>query len=249
MIPSNKQAPVALVTGGARRIGAVICQHLQKMGFRVVIHYNRSQQDAIALANTLNQKNADSALALAADLNVKNAAEQLIERTIAWAQRLDLLVNNASVFKRSLFSVLNETEWELMFATNVKAPFWLSNAAFAHLAKQQGAIINITDTHADRPLKDYSIYCQTKAALAMQTQALAREFAPSVRVNAVAPGAIAWPEHDNALSPLIQQKIIAKTALKCHGNPLAIAQAVFALAENKFITGQTLRVDGGSSIT
>lgn len=245
---ANKQAPVALVTGGARRIGAAIARHLHQAGFRVLIHYHHSHDEARALAHDLNQTHANSVHTLCADLMVKQSATQLITHTINWAGRLDLLVNNASLFKKTPADALDEADWDALFTTNVKAPFWLSHAAYPQLKLQRGSIINITDIHADKPLKDYAVYCQSKAALSMQTQALAIEFAPLVRVNAIAPGAIAWPEQDNALSKTLQQKIIAKTPLKQHGNPLFIAKAVLSLAENPFITGQTLKVDGGRSL-
>ena len=244
--PDNKQANrVALVTGAARRIGAGIATHLHQAGFRVVIHCHHSQKEAEKLAETMNRRCKDSATVLRADLMKMDAAVELVSKATSWGERLDLLVNNASVFTRS---TLDEAEWDRLFTTNVKAPFWLSQAAYPHLAAHHGSIINITDIHAKKTLKDYSTYCQSKAALAMQTISLAREFAPCVRVNAVAPGATIWPELANELSEEIQQKIIARTPLKRHGHPKFIAQAVLALVENPFITGQTLSVDGGQEV-
>lgn len=246
---NNKQATrVALVTGAARRIGAAIVQHLHQAGFRVVIHCHQSVSEAEILADKMNQQRPDSALVLAADLTVKPAAIELIHKAIQWAGQLDLLVNNASIFTPTPLDTLDDAQWDALFTTNVKAPFWLSHTAYPFLQAQNGSIINITDIHAERPLKGYAVYCQTKAALAMQTKTLAREFAPHVRVNAIAPGAIAWPEHTNTLSEELQQKIVAKTPLKQHGNPLFIAQAVLAIVDNPFITGQTLSVDGGRGI-
>lgn len=245
----NKQANrVALVTGAARRIGACIATHLHQAGFRVVVHCHRSQTAAKKLVSEMNTRRHDSALMLVADLSIKQEAIDLITNSIAWASRLDLLVNNASMFTKTRMDVLDDSEWENLFTTNVQAPFWLSHSAYPHLALHNGSIINITDIHAQKPLKNYSIYCQSKAALAMQTLSLAREFAPSVRVNAVAPGATMWPEQTNALSEDIQQQIIERTPLKRHGDPVFIAQAVLALAENPFITGQTLSVDGGQGV-
>ncbi len=243
---NNKQVnQVALVTGAARRIGASIATHLHQAGFRVVIHCHQSQKDAQELAEKLNKNRKDSALVLSADLMMMPETIELIKNAVNWGGRLDLLVNNASVFTKAS---LDDSEWERLFTTNVKAPFWLSHAAYPHLAEHQGSIINITDIHANKTLKDYSSYCQSKAALAMQTKSLAREFAPHVRVNAVAPGATIWPELANELSEEIQEKIIARTPLKRHGHPTFIAQAVLALAENPFITGQILSVDGGQEI-
>ena len=245
----NKQANrVALITGAARRIGASIATQLHQAGFRVVIHCHQSTVAGQKLVDEMNHRRKNSALMLSADLMIKQEAIDLMTNSIAWASRLDLLVNNASIFTKTRMDNVHDDEWERLFTTNVKAPFWLSQSAYPHLAAHHGSIINITDIHAKKPLKDYSIYCQSKAALAMQTQSLAREFAPLVRVNAVAPGATMWPEQENQLSREIQQKIIERTPLKRHGDPAFIAQAVMALAENPFITGQTLSVDGGQEI-
>ena len=139
-------------------------------------------------------------------------------------------------------------DWNVLFDIHVKAPFLLSLAARPLLAKQSGAIINITDIHAETPLKGYSVYCQSKAALEMQTKSLARELAPEIRVNAIAPGAIIWPEHSNTLNAETQEKIITKIPLKKHGAPEYVAKAVLALAANSYITGQILKVDGGRSL-
>ncbi len=234
--------PTALITGASRRIGAAIATHLHQAGFRVLIHCHQSLDSALALARTLNEKRLTSASVLSADLSVKGSALDLIHHTMDWAGRLDVLVNNASIFSR------HEADWDPMFIVNVKTPFWLSYAAYPYLVKTQGTIINITDIHAKTPLKGYAMYCQTKAALAMQTKALAREFAPNVRVNAVAPGAMVWPTGDNGLSKEQQRAIVAKTALQRHGDPRFIAKAVFALVDNPFITGQSLDVDGGRYI-
>lgn len=245
----NKQARrVALVTGAAKRIGHAIARTLHQAGYSVVIHYHTAQQEARLLADELNQRRAHSAWVLAADLTQKQQALDLIAKTIEYAGQLDLLVNNASVFSKTHNNALDDNHWEVLFTTNVQAPFWLSQAAHPFLEATTGCIINITDIHADGYLKGYAVYCQTKAALASQTRALASEFAPKVRVNAIAPGSIAWPEHDNALSLDQQKKIIANTALKQPGDPKYIAEAVLALSENRFITGQTLRVDGGRGL-
>ena len=241
-------ARVALVTGAARRIGAVIAEQLHRAGFNVVIHCHRSTREARALAQVLNETRSDSARVLVGDLTQQSTAVDLVAQAIDWQGRLDLLVNNASVFIRTPLPGLHEEAWDTMWLTQVKAPFWLSNAAYSALAKQEGSIINITDIHAERPLKDYGLYCQTKAALKMQTEVLAGEYAPRVRVNAVAPGAIAWPEHENALNVKQQAAILAKTPLKRHGDPRWVAHAVLLLVENAFITGQTVRVDGGRGI-
>ncbi|ASQ47357.1 pteridine reductase [Legionella clemsonensis] len=247
---ANKPAvKVALVTGAARRIGAAIVSKLHAANFKVVIHCHQSLKDAQQLATSLNNQRQDSAVVIAQNLNASDAANALIAAALDWGGRLDLLVNNASIFNRTNLATQDEDAWNELFNLNVKLPFFLSLEAFPHLAKQEGVIINLTDIHAEKPLKEYAVYSQTKAALVMQTKALAREFAPKVRVNAVAPGAIMWPEHGNRLKLEIQQQIIAQTPLKRHGHPAFIAQAVLALVENPFITGQILNVDGGRSIS
>ncbi|WED42768.1 pteridine reductase [Legionella cardiaca] len=249
MNQANKQAAkVALVTGSARRIGAAIVNKLHQANFKVVIHCHQSLTEAEVLATTLNKQRPDSAYVVCSNLNSIKAVEEILTKTLNWAKRLDVLVNNASVFNRTDLTIVDEQEWNNLFDINVKFPFFLSLAARSQLAKNHGAIINITDIHGRMPLKGYAVYSQTKAALAMQTKALAREFAPEVRVNAIAPGAIAWPEHDNVLNIETQQKIIAKTPLKRHGSPEFVAQALLGLVENPFITGQILNVDGGRSI-
>lgn len=246
---NNPSKRVALITGAARRIGAAIVAHLHEQGFCVVIHCHQSKKEASSLARELNQKRADSVLVLTADLTIEQKTAQLIEDTIQWGGQLDLLVNNAAVFSQTTLNAFDHKAWDALFTINVKAPFWLSLAAYPFLALKNGSIINITDIHADSPLKGYSVYCQSKAALSMQTKSLAREFAPKVRVNAIAPGSIDWPEHANALSLEQQQQIIMKTPLKRHGHPKFIAQALLGIVDNPFITGQTLRVDGGRGLT
>jgi pteridine reductase len=248
--PTNKQeAKVALVTGGARRIGAALVKKLHDFGYKVIIHCHHALNEAHELALNLNERRANSALVLQRNLTYPYCAEEIMTTITDWTGHLDLLVNNASVFIRTQDTKETLNDWDMLFNTNVKAPFLLSLAARPLLAKHRGSIINLTDIHAQKPLLGYSIYCQTKAALEMQTKSLARELAPEIRVNAIAPGAIIWPEHENKLTPEAKRHIIAKTPLKQHGNPEFIAQAVLALAENPFITGQIIKVDGGRSLT
>lgn len=247
-LKNKQEAKVALVTGGARRIGAAIVKVLHAAGYNVVIHCRFSLQEAHVLAEQLNQQRINSAFVIQRELTEPDAAKEIIQTITEWAGRLDLLVNNASAFLRTDCTVFQDSDWSMLFETNVKVPFMLSVAARFLLSQHLGAIINITDIHADKPLLDYSLYCQTKAALEMQTKTLAREFSPSIRVNSIAPGATLWPENANALSAVEQQKILDKTPLPNHGNPEFLARAVLALAENPFITGQTLKVDGGRSL-
>ncbi|OGV42148.1 MAG: pteridine reductase [Legionellales bacterium RIFCSPHIGHO2_12_FULL_42_9] len=244
----NKQPKVALITGAARRIGAEIACHLHQSGFRVVIHCYQSLSAANQLAQTLNALRPDSALVVQADLSLTNTCDAVIEAAIQWAGRLDLLINNASVFAKSNLNTSDLAFCERLYALNVFAPWHLSIKARPWLETVSGNIINITDIHSEKPLKGYAEYCQSKAALTMQTKTLAREFAPHIRVNAVAPGAIAWPEQQNTVSEAVKNQIINETPLKIHGQPKFIAEAVLALIANPFITGQLLRVDGGRSI-
>lgn len=239
----NHSASVALVTGAARRIGAAIVKNLHQAGFKVFIHYHKSALEAQALAESLNRIRKDSAFLISFDLQSPDTAKTLIETVLEKTGRLDVLVNNASLFVKD-----TDEQWDALFQVNLRAPWLLSQAAFPFLQKQEGLIVNIADIHADKPLRDYALYCQTKAALVMQTKSLALEFSPKVRVNAVSPGAIAWPEGVNALPADRQQKIIDKTLLKKHGEPVYIARAVLALIENPYVTGQIWSVDGGRSI-
>lgn len=245
----TQERGVALITGAARRIGAVIAEGLHDAGFDVVIHCHQSQKDAEHLAKHLNTKRENSAFVYAADLTVRANAEALITSAHAWKKRLDILVNNASNFIKTPVGERCEEASTALWQLNVAVPLMLSAAAYPHLkASNDGNIVNITDIHAEKPLKDYAVYSQTKAALKMQTEALAREYAPHVRVNAVAPGAVLKPEGDNALTKITESKILSKIPMGQWGEPKWIALAVLSLISNAYITGQTLRVDGGRSL-
>ncbi len=237
---------VVLVTGAARRIGLEISRHLHAQGCRVIVHYQHSKQEAEHLIQELNQNRSDSAVAYPTNLREFSALPHFIEQCIQTWERLDAIVNNASVFFPTDLATTTEHEWDELFDTNLKVPFFLAKAAAPFLKKHQGSIINITDIHAAKPLKDYPVYCATKAGLEMLTQSLAKELAPDIRVNAVAPGAIAWPEGINSLPDNIKEKIIQQTLLKRHGDPIYIAKAVsYLLFDADFVTGQTIVVDGG----
>jgi len=239
-INTNK---VALITGSAKRIGAAIAAHLHENGWRVVIHYHHSKEAAVALAETFNKKRANSALAIEADLNQPTTYKELIQQIIQQWHRLDALINNASLFSPTPINEVTPNQWQETLTTNLTAPFFLSQAAAPYLKQSQGSIINITDTHADgRPIKNYSVYCISKAGLLMQTQALARELAPHIRVNAVAPGVSMW--HDELSTE--QKEILTRTPLKRAGLPEEIAKAVYYLLNDAtYTTGNVLYVDGG----
>lgn len=236
---------VALITGAARRIGAAIAHILHDAGMNIVLHYNISEEEANQICLDLNQKRPHSAVVMHADLQESESEKILIQKTLGVWQRLDLLVNNASRFYRTEMGKATEFAWQDLIGSNLKAPFFLSQAAAPFLAAAQGAIVNIADIHGQKPLRDYSIYCISKSGIEMMTKVLAKELAPLVRVNAVAPGAILWPEGKNSLSEAEKQKIIAHTLLQRAGNPSDIAKAVLFFYEAGYVTGQVLQVDGG----
>lgn len=241
-----QNSKVVLITGAGRRIGAAVARFLHAHGMNVVIHYRSATNEAKQLNAELNANRKNSAIAIKADLNTVPHCEKLIKQAQQFWQRLDVLVNNASQFYPTSVGEVKEAQWNELMNSNLKSAFFLSQAAAPFIAKQQGAIINITDIHAATPLKNYPVYCIAKAGLEMLTKSLAKELAPAVRVNAVAPGSILWPEHENELHDSIKKKIIENTALKRQGNADDIAKAVwFLIHDANYVTGQTLRVDGG----
>lgn len=237
---------VALITGSARRIGAEIARKLHDAGMNIVLHYNSSEEEAVNLSNELNKKRNHSAFPVRADLQLPESEIILAEQAVKVWQRLDLLVNNASRFYRTTIGKVTEYAWDDLMNSNLKAPFFLAQATAPFLAEHHGSIINITDIHAERPLTEYSVYCISKSGLMMMTKVLAKELGPEVRVNAIAPGAILWPEGKNILSEEDKQKIIEQTILKREGSPDDIAKAVLFFARDaEYVTGQVLMVDGG----
>ena len=240
--------PVALITGAARRIGACIAHKLHQQGYRVVVHYHHSSTEARALVSQLNQLRPDSAIALQADLNNSHAVRQLAEAAQNQWHRLDLLVNNASTFYPTSLKDSTDQQWDDLINSNLKAAYFLSSYLADSLRQSEGAVINLVDIHAQRGLPGYPIYSIAKAGLQMMTLSLAKELAPQVRVNGVAPGPILWPENEASVSDSEKQAIIVKTLLKKHGHPDDIARAVLFLSQQSFITGQILAVDGGKSL-
>lgn len=246
-MPDN--SPVVLITGAARRIGAQIARHLHASGYRVLVHYRASQADALALVTQLNQKRPDSAQALQADLADLAQIERLAQAASEQWSQLDALINNASSFYPTPLGQATEADWDDLIGSNLKAPFFLCQALAPALTASRGAIVNIADIHGQRPLKGHPIYCAAKAGNIMLTQSLARELAPDVRVNGVAPGAIMWPEQAAELNPDKQQAILDRIPLERSGEAMDIARAVaFLLDQAPYITGQIIGVDGGRSI-
>lgn len=243
-------AKVALVTGAARRIGAEISRTLHDAGMNIVLHYHSSAEEAFSLCEQLNQQRASSAVAIHAALGEPDSEKILVEKAVAAFGRLDALVNNASRFYRTAMGEVTNNAWEDLMNSNLKAPFFLAQAAAPALSAQLGCIVNITDIHAERPLREYAVYSISKSGLLMMTRALAKELGPNVRVNAVAPGAVMWPEGENTMSDAEKNKVIGQTVLKRHGTPQDIANAVlFFIRDAGYVSGQVLNVDGGRSLS
>jgi pteridine reductase len=238
---------VILITGSARRVGAQIARTLHAAGARILVHYRSSTAAAKALGAELNAARAGSAALFAADLQQDAAPEELIAAAVGHFGRLDVLINNASTFYPTPAGKITRAAWDDLIGSNLRAPLFLAQAAAPHLAKQRGVIINVIDIHGLRPLKGYPVYSIAKAGLAMLTRSLARELAPDIRVNGIAPGPVLWAEHD--LDESMKGEIIAKTALKRVGSPQDIARtALFLIRDAPYITGQIIAVDGGRSI-
>lgn len=238
---------VVLVTGAARRVGAVIARAFHDHGARIAIHYRASADAARQLAAELNERRPDSALTCAADLADLAAVAALPATVIDAFGRLDVLVNNASTFYPTPVGEITAAQFDDLIGTNLRAPLFLAQAAAPELRLRHGLIINIADIHGLRPLKRYPVYSAAKAGLVMLTRALARELGPQVRINAIAPGPVLWPA--GGVDPELQRRIVARTALKRGGSPDDVARAaIFFATEAPFVTGEVLAIDGGRSL-
>lgn len=244
---SHNTTRVALVTGAARRVGAHLVETLHKAGFNTLVHYGGSRQAADDLVSMLNDQRDDSATSLCADLGDTRQIDELAARTIARWGRLDLLVNNASTFYPTALGETDPGQWQDLFDVNLRAPYFLAQALAPELRMRRGAIVNITDIYAERPLSGYAPYCAAKAGLLNLTRSLAIELAPEVRVNAIAPGAILWPEGDS--DDAARDALLRRTPLRRTGDPSDIANTLlFLVRDGGFVTGQVINVDGGRSI-
>jgi pteridine reductase len=250
MASSRPDTPLAgataLVTGAARRVGATLVRTFHAAGANIVLHHRRSRAEATALANELNAARRGSVVLAQGDLLDLAFLPRLIEETKRAFGQLDVLVNNASSFYPTPIGNVDEKVWDDLVGTNLKAPLFLSQAGAPLLRERRGLILNLADIHGMRPLARYPVYSTAKAGLIMLTKALARELAPEVRVNAIAPGPVLWPE---ASDRELQEKIIASTLLKRPGSPQDIARAaLFFATEAPYATGQVLAIDGGRSV-
>ncbi len=241
-------AKTILITGGSKRVGAAIARMMHGTGANLMIHYRSSAGEARALQDELNTVRPDSVALIQADLLDIAVLPSLVSQTIATFGGLDALVNNASSFYPTAVGNITEKDWVDLMGTNLKAPMFLSQAAANELRRRHGCIVNITDIHADRPMKNYLVYSVAKAGLVGLTKSLARELAPEVRVNGVAPGPIMWPEDNPHFDEVSRQRIVSHTMLKRAGDPSDIARAVrFFIEDAPFVSGQILAVDGGRS--
>lgn len=244
---SSPQIPVVLITGAAKRIGAAIAKKMHANGYKVLLHCRKSRAQSDALCTAFNDERPDSAKVLVADLSQISKIKTLADAAQQCWGRIDVLVNNASAFHPTQLATLTEEHWDDLININLRAPLFLSQRLAHSLRASKGCIINMVDIHAERPLKEHTVYCASKAGLAMLTRSLARELAPDVRCNGIAPGAIVWPEDSDRKA---QEDIIARTALKRAGCPDDIAQTVLFLSQYAdYITGQIIAVDGGRTLS
>lgn len=249
-VNSSPKQKVVLITGGAKRVGAEIARVLHGQGAHVMIHYHHSAEAAQALQTELNALRPGSVASIQANLLDTAQLPLLISSTLAAFGQLDALINNASTYYPTPLGSIDQDQWEDLTGSNLKAPLFLSQAATQALQQSHGCIINITDMHVERPKKHYIVYSLAKAGLVTLTKSLARELAPAVRVNAVAPGPVLWPDDNQEFDAAYRQQVIAQTLLQRTGSPDDIAQAVkFLVYDAPFITGHVLAVDGGRHLS
>ena len=240
---------VVLITGGAKRVGAAICRELHAHGASLMIHYKTSITEARALQAELNLQRSNSVAIIQGDLLNIAVLPSLVSETVKQFGHLDILINNASTYYPTEIGKITEENWHDLMGSNLKAPMFLAQAAAVELRKNYGCIVNITDMHIERPKRGYVVYSVAKAGLVTLTKSLAHELSPEVRVNAVAPGPVQWPENNPQFDEVYRQRVISQTLLKKIGEPQDIAKAVkFLVADAPFITGHVLAVDGGRSL-
>lgn len=238
----------ALITGAAKRIGASIAQKLHASGYHVILHYRQSKDEAIKLRDNLNSIRGGSAEVVQADFLESDAISLLVDNVSCRGGDLNVLVNNASSFYPTPLAEITEQQWDELIGSNLRAPFFLSLALYPLLSRCKGSIVNICDIHALHPLKGFPVYSIAKSGVVAMTRSLAQEFAPLVRVNGIAPGAILWPENKMDLNA--KQEILSRVPLERCGSPNDIANGVLFFAHNAdYVTGQILPIDGGRSLS
>ena len=239
--------PVALITGSAKRVGAAIARQLHADGYDLALHYRNSEAEMRALVAELEALRPGSVLSIRADLSDFDRLAEIVAQSVGRFGRLDALVNNASAYYATPIGKTTPQQWDELFASNARAPFFLAQAAAPHLKASRGAVVSLADIYAERPLHGHTVYCMAKAALVMMTKSLARELGPEVRVNAVAPGNVLWSE--NPVKAETLDVLRDRTALQRQGSPEDIVSAVrWLLTGNGYITGQIVAIDGGRSV-
>ncbi len=246
----TKQPPVVLITGAARRIGACIARRLHQSQYQIIIHYQNSAAEAEALSEELNNLRPDSACAIKADLCDISSVQILASSGLEHWGRIDALVNNASSFYPTPLPDATPDQWQALFGSNLQGPFFLCQALSKELVGRHGSIVNIADIHARQPLSEHSIYCMAKAGNLMLTKTMAKELAPQVSVNGIAPGVILWPENEQSPgTEKNQQNMLSRIPMNRMGKPGDIAQlAHFLITSPGYINGQTIAVDGGKHL-
>lgn len=243
------QDKVVFISGGVKRVGAVIARYLHQAGMRLALHYHHSEQAALELQAHFNAIRPNSVFLLQGDILQTESLSSFIEQTVQHFGRLDVLINNASSFYPTAIGEITEQMWTDLIGTNLKAPLFLSQAAIPHLRQTQGCIINLVDIHAQRPLKQHPVYCSAKAGLVMLTKSLAKELAPLVRVNGIAPGAILWAASEEA-DEEGKQRLLSMVPMQRRGEPDDLAKtALFLIRDADYITGQIIAVDGGRTLS
>lgn len=241
------EGSVILITGAAQRIGATVARQLHDLGAKLIVHYRSSADAAERLRDELNGLRKDSVQLVQGDLTDVEQCAKIVKQAAAYWNRLDTLINNASSFYPTAVGEATNTDWEQLIGSNVKGPFFLSQAAVPWLREAQGCIVNMVDIHAERPMAGHAVYNIAKAGTAMMTKTLAKELGPDIRVNGVAPGAILWPS--SGLEDDIKDVILERTALKRPGTQEDIATAIiYLIRDAHYTTGQILAVDGGRSL-
>jgi pteridine reductase len=242
------ERPVVLITGAGKRVGAVIARTLHAAGYDVALHYRHSVAETDLLAASLERQRSDSTYTVQAELADIDVLPAVVQGVLTRYGRLDALVNNASAFFPTPLGTATSAQWNELFASNAQAPFFLAQAAVPALRETHGAIVNLVDIYAERPLANHPLYCMAKAALAAMTRSLALDLGPDIRVNGVAPGAVMWPSDGKPYDD--QQAMLTRTPLQRAGSPEDVAGAVlWLLRDALFVTGQIIRVDGGRTLS